>query len=127
MSSQHWSLGATDTSYLRALLIAATVLALVLGTPLFGPLIATPLAVVIARYKPFRVARRWPIVFGVLQGGAWYAAFVMSEWRGPLSLLEWALLGVTTLLFTSVGAALHLAIAFAVFSATRSRQQWSAV
>jgi hypothetical protein len=112
MTHGRWGLGSKNTSYSRALLIAAIVLALIAGTPLFGPLIATPLAVVVVRHQPFRSARFWPLTFGALQGATLYAMFVVSEWRGPLSILEWVFLVLIVLMFAAAGAATHLGLAF---------------
>jgi len=121
VSDQHWRLGSQQTSYLRAFLIAAIVLVLILGTPLFGPLIATPLAAVVARHQPFRSARLWPLAFGALQGGMLYTLFVLSEWRGPLSVLEWFFLALVVLIFSAIGAAVHLGLAFVTYALSRSR------
>jgi len=111
----------------RAFLVAAIVLALILGTPLFGPLIATPLAVFVARHQPFKSARTWPMVFGALQAATLYTLFVVSEWRGPLSIAEWFFLALIVLLFAAAGAAIHLGLAFVAHVLFRPRHLWSAV
>ena len=123
MVGQRWNLGSDETSYLRALLIAAIVLVFVLGTPSVGPLLATPLAVVVARHRPFQSARAFPLLFGALQGVLLYSMFVLVEWHTP-SLFEWGLLAFFYTLFALVGCAVHLALAYLVYSLVRPRRRW---
>jgi hypothetical protein len=105
---------------LRGVLFVAIVVAMILGTPILGALIATPLAVVAMRDRPFSVACRWPLAFGFLQGALLYAVFVAIEWRKEnVSWQEWLLFGLFTFGFGSVFAGLHALYGRATFALLR--------